>query len=430
MAANNVVKERIIRISRRPFIKWWQKLLITVGAMLIAFLLFGVISNIAAPGSFGEFYQLFFEGPFISFDSFLGVLWDAALLFIIAVALTPVFKMKFWNIGAEGQCLMGGLGAMIVLYFIAPKVPLFVALLLELVLAIVFAVVWAVIPGIFKALFNTNETLFTLMMNYVASGLVWAFVLANSNTVTGTINELYPDEHFGWIPIMEKFNNSYIVNIVIVILVAVLIWVYMRFSKHGYELSVVGGSQNTARYVGINVKKVIIRTVILTGIICGVVGFLVVAGSFHTITPEALGGRGFTAILICWIGEFNVPAMGAYSFIINFVSTGCKDASKWLPYSDKLGNICVALFFVLLLVSTFFVNFKVAVKWPKWLQKVFDAIRGFFKKIGAIFKKKPKDGEEEKKEVVDNNGIAMKDVEFSEEIVDTITEDTKKEEEE
>ena len=79
MAANNVVKERIIRISRRPFIKWWQKLLITVGAMLIAFLLFGVISNIAAPGSFGEFYQLFFEGPFISFDSFLGVLWDAAL---------------------------------------------------------------------------------------------------------------------------------------------------------------------------------------------------------------------------------------------------------------------------------------------------------------------------------------------------------------
>ena len=368
MATNNVVKERIIRVSRRAFIKPWQKYVITAGAILIAFLLFGVISTIAAPGSFLEFYELFFQGPFISGDSVLAVLWDAALLFLIAVALTPVFKMRFWNIGAEGQCLMGGLGAMIGLYFIAPHVPLFVALLIELALAIIFAVTWAVIPAIFKAFFNTNETLFTLMMNYVAAGLVWAFVIANSNTATGTINELWPNEHYGWIPIIDKLNNSYIANIIIVILVAVVIWVYLRFSKHGYELSVVGGSQNTARYVGINVKKVVIRTVILTGVICGFVGFLVVPGSAHTITPESMGGRGFTAILICWISNFSVPVMAFYSFLINFVSTGCKDASKWLPYSDKLGNICVALLFVALLVSTFFINFKVTIKLP-WHKK-------------------------------------------------------------
>ena len=368
MAENNV-KERFIRISRRASIKTWQKYVITAGAILLAFLLCGVVSSIAEPGSFGDFYAYFFEGPFVSGDAFLALAWDAALLFLIAVALTPVFKMKFWNIGAEGQCLMGGLGAMIALYFIAPHVPLFIALLIELIFSIIFAVVWAVIPGIFKALFNTNETLFTLMMNYVAAGLVWAFVLANSNTVTGTINELYPNDHFGWIPIMEQFNNSYIVNIIIVVLVAVLIWVYLRFSKHGYELSVVGGSQNTARYVGINVKKVIIRTVVLTGVICGVVGFLVVPGSAHTITPEALGGRGFTAILVCWIGEFSVPMMAFYSFLINFVSTGCKDASKWLSYSDKVANICVALFFVALLVSTFFINFKVSIKWSKLFSK-------------------------------------------------------------
>ena len=367
-ANNNVVKERIIRVSRRAFIKPWQRYAITAGAILIAFLFFGIISTIAAPGSFLEFYQLFFQGPFISGSSFLSVLWDAALLFLIAVALTPVFKMKFWNIGAEGQCLMGGLGALIGLYFIAPHVPLFVALLIELVLAIIFSVIWAVIPAIFKAFFNTNETLFTLMMNYIATAIVWAFVIANSNTATGTINELWPNEHYGWIPIIDQLNNSYIANIVIVILVAIVIWVYLRFSKHGYELSVVGGSQNTARYVGINVKKVVIRTVILTGVICGFVGFLVVPGSAHTITPESMGGRGFTAILICWISNFSVPVMAFYSFLINFVSTGCKDASKWLPYSDKLGNICVALLFVALLISTFFINFKVTIKLP-WKKK-------------------------------------------------------------
>lgn len=380
MATDNVAKERFLRVSRRPSIKSWVEYAIIIGAILLAFLLCGVISNIAAPGSFLEFYEYFFEGTFVSFDSFLPVIWQAALLFLIAVALTPVFKMRYWNIGAEGQCLMGGLGAMIGLYFVAPHVPLFLALLIELALGILFAVVWAVVPAIFKALFNTNETLFTLMMNYIAAGLVWAFELAFKNNLTGTIDELYTTEHYGWIPIMSEFNNSYIVNIVIIILVAVLIWVYLRFSKHGYELSVVGGSQNTARYIGINVKKVIIRTVILTGVICGIAGFLVVPGSAHTITHESMGGRGFTAILICWISDFSIPFMAFYSFLINFVATGCKDASKWLPYSDKLGNICVAMFFILLLVSTFFINFRVTVKW----NALFDKFKGFF----AKFKKK------------------------------------------
>ena len=420
MAANNVIKERIVRISRRPSIKWWQRLIIIASAILVAFLMCGVISTIAAPGTFFEFYQLFFEGPFVSGDAFLVVLWNAALLFLIAVALTPVFKMKFWNIGAEGQCLMGGLGAMIGLYFVAPHVPLFLALIIELALAMIFAVGWAVIPTIFKAFFNTNETLFTLMMNYIAAALVWAFELTFKNNSTGTIDELYRTEHYGWIPIIDKFNNSYIINIIIIVLVAVLVWVYLRFSKHGYELSVVGGSQNTARYVGINVKKVVIRTVILTGIICGVVGFLIVPGSAHTIAHESVGGRGFTAILICWISGFSIPAMGFYSFLINFVSTGCKDASKWLPYSDKLGNICVALFFVALLISTFFINFRVSIRWPKPIKKFFDKIKGLFKK-----KKKP-----DEVETVPNEGLAMKNVEFTSEIVDTITEDTKKEEEE
>lgn len=403
MAANNV-KERIVRVSRRASIKLWQRIVITLGAILIAFLMCGVVSTIAEPGSFLEFYELFFGGMFVSGGAFLTVLWDAAFLFLIAVALAPVFKMRFWNIGAEGQCLMGALGAMIGLLFIAPHVPLFVALLIEIALAMLFAVTWAVIPAIFKAFFNTNETLFTLMMNYIATALVWAFTLANSNNVVGSIDELYTGagEHYGWIPIAEQFNNSYIANIVIIALVAVVIWIYMKFSKHGYELSVVGGSQSTARYVGISVKKVIIRTVILTGVICGIVGFLAVAGNQHSISKEIIGGKGFTAILICWIGEFSVPLMAAYSFLINFISTGCKDASKWLSYSDKVGNICVALFFVALLVCTFFINFKTSINF----RVIWEDIKSFFKMIGDffrnLFKKKNKNEASEPVEVEAN----------------------------
>ena len=127
--------ERIIRLSRRVNVKTWQKIVVTVVAMLLAFLLCGIISEIAEPGSFGKFYTRFFQGSFISGDSFLTLMWDSAFLFLIAIALTPVFKMKFWNIGAEGQCIMGGLGALVGLYFIAPHVPLIIGLLIELLLA-------------------------------------------------------------------------------------------------------------------------------------------------------------------------------------------------------------------------------------------------------------------------------------------------------
>ena len=199
-----------------------------------------------------------------------------------------------------------------------------------------------------------------------------------------------------------------------------MIWVYLRFTKHGYEISVVGGSQNTARYIGINVRWVILRTIIVTGVICGIAGFLCVAGNYHTLTIDAIGGRGFTAIMICWIGNFSVPLMGLYSILISIVSTGCKNAASWLSYSDKLSNISVALFFITLIISTFFINFRVSIRLPNPIKKLFDKIKGLFKK-----KKKP-----EEVEAVPNEGLAMKDVEFTPEIVDTITEDTKKEEEE
>ena len=357
---------RIIRISRRVNVARWQKILITAGSILFSFLMCGLISTLVVPGSFFDFYYYMFRGTFLTPSITLKLLWNVAILLLIALALTPAFKMKFWNIGAEGQCLMGCLGAVIGLYFIAPHVPTFVALLIELVLAVSFGIIWAVIPAIFKAIFNTNETLFTLMMNYIAMGIVATFIMANANTGSGTIDPLNQTTHAGWIPISEYFNNSYIINIIIVVLVAVLLWVYLKYSKHGYELSVVGGSRNTAKYVGINVKVVIIRTIILSGAICGLAGFLIAAGGDHTISTVSIGGKGFTAILISWIGSFNVPLMSFYAFLISFISVGSDNAATWIGYSSNVANVLVALFFIFIIAGGFFINFKVHIKLPKF----------------------------------------------------------------
>ena len=384
--SEKVARERFIRISRRNNIRSWEKVVATASAIVFAFLICALISTIVAPGSFGDFFIYVYQGTFYTPRITLTLFWQTAILFIIAVALTPVFKMRYWNIGAEGQCLMGVLGAVIGLYFIAPHVPLIIALFIEIGLAIIFAIVWAVIPAIFKAFLNTNETLFTLMMNYIAYGIVSAFVMANANTSSGIIAPLNEETQAGWLPVFSYFNNSYIVNIIIVVVVAAIIWIYLRFSKHGYELSVIGGSQNTARYIGINVRKVIIRTVVLTGAVCGVAGFLIAAGAAHTIGEGSIGGKGFTAILICWISDFNIPLMVFYSFLISFVSIGSNNAAGWLEYPRAVSYISTAIFFIVLIASSFFLNFKVSIP---TLKRLFNNVGSFFKGLfQKIFKKK------------------------------------------
>ena len=357
-------RERIIRISRRSDLKLWQKGLIKAGFILFAFLFSGILSSMVAPGSFLDFYQYMFEGTFFNEKIFMNLLWQTALLFIIGVAVTPSFKMKFWNIGAEGQCLMGGLGALIVMKFIAPNIPNYFAVLLELLFAILFASLWAVIPAIFKAFTNTNETLFTLMMNYIAMGIVAALVIAWSTSGSNVLGIINPETHDGWLRFVGDFGNSYVINIFIIIIVAIIVHLYLRFSKHGYELSVVGGSRDTAKYVGINTKSVIIRTLVLSGSVCGIAGFLMVAGASHTVSSSLVNGRGFTAILVSWLGGFSVPMIALYSFLVSFVSIGSSNAAAWIGYSSTVGQVLSGFFFLVVIASTFFANFKVHIHLP------------------------------------------------------------------
>ena len=362
-------KERIVRINRRPEMKLWMRILIKVSFIIFALLVCGILSSLVKPGSFGKFYEYMMQGTFSSAKTVIKLFWEAGILFLIAVGLTPAFKMKFWNIGAEGQVLMGALGCLIALKFIAPHVPNFLAIIIELIMAVIFGATWSFIPAFFKAKFNTNETLFTLMMNYIAMGIVAACVVAWSTSGSNVLGVINNANHEGWLPLIKqigssKIGNSYLINVIIIGGLASVAWAYLKFSQHGYELAVVGGSRNTAKYVGINVQSVIIRTLILSGAIAGVAGFLMVAGSSHTVTATLAGGRGFTAILVAWLGEFNVPLMVVYSFLVAFVSTGSSNAAAWIGYSSTIGNVLTGIFFLLIIVSTFFVNFRVDIKLP------------------------------------------------------------------
>ena len=387
MKKNDIKRDPFIHLTRLPDPKarhyWFSKLISVVIALLIC----ALITNAMAPGSFGDFFKFLGLGTFSSSLQTLRVFQDTAILLLIALALTPAFKMKFWNIGAEGQVLIGALGATIAMKFLAGTMPNALLIFVCLALSILFSIIWAVIPAIFKAFFNTNATLFTLMMNYLASGLVAYFVFVwvpNGSAVLGVIN---PNTHDGWLP--KLFGQDYLINIITVVIITVLIFVYLKYSKHGYELTVVGESQNTARYVGINVKKTIIRTLILSGAVCGLVGFLLVNGTSHTLNADLVSGRGFTGILVAWLGHFNPFEMIFTAFLVAFITLGGSYAGDIFRFGTAYSKVLIGIFFFVFIASEFFLRYKMnfSAEVQAFFKKISDFFAKIFGPIGRFFKK-------------------------------------------
>ena len=237
-------------------------------------------------------------------------------------------------------------------------------LVIMAVVSLLAGAAWGMVPATFKAVWNTNETLFTLMMNYVAIQLTSYFVAlwenpVGSNTV-GVINQRTKD---GWFP--ELFGQEYGLNVVLVLLLTVGMFLYLKYSKQGYEISVVGDSENTARYAGINVKKVTIRTMAISGAICGLAGFIAVAGASHTISTSTAGGRGFTAIIVAWLAQFNTFVMILISFLLVFLQKGAIQIASQFNLNDYASNIITGIILFFILGSEFFINYRIILRGGK-----------------------------------------------------------------
>ena len=273
-----------------------------------------------------------------------------------ALAIAPCFKMRFWNIGAEGQVLAGGLAAAACMICLGGKLPNGLLIVLIVIAGIAAGAVWAVIPAIFKAKWNTNETLFTLMMNYVATSIVACMtnIMRGQASSLGTLNKA---TKAGWFPVI--MGQRYTINIIVVIVLTFVMYAYLRFSKQGYEISVVGESENTARYAGINVRRVTVRTMLISGAICGLCGFLIVAGKDQTISTASANGRGFTAIIVAWLAKFNTFYMALISFLLVFLERGASEIASAYSLNEYAADIITGIILFFILGSEFFINYRV-----------------------------------------------------------------------
>lgn len=242
---------------------------------------------------------------------------------------------------------------------LADTVPNGLLIAISAVASIIAGAIWGGIPAFFKAKWNTNETLFTLMMNYVATQLVAFFVIIwEVPKGAGQIGIINQSTQIGWLP--QIGGNKYMLNVIIILVLTVAVYVYLNYSKHGYELSVVGESERTARYVGIKVEKVIIRTMLLSGAICGIVGFLLVSGTDHTLSTSLSGGRGFTAVMISWLAKFNPIVMIFASMLLAFLDKGASAISTNFGLNHSFSDILTGIILFFIIGCEFFISYKLS----------------------------------------------------------------------
>ena len=353
----NKVREPLFHIAKRNSMVWWKAWLIRGAAILASLVVCALIIVLLTKQNPLEVYASMFKGSFGTKRKVWILLQNMAILLCISLAVTPAFKMRFWNLGAEGQVLIGGLASAACMFYIGDRLPNLLLILIMFAASILGGIIWGVIPAYFKAKWNTNESLFTLMMNYIAIQLVSFAIMVwvpSGSSVMGVINS---STSAGWIP--DLFGQKYLFNILVVAAVTALMFVYLKYSKHGYELSVVGESENTARYIGINVKKVIIRTMVLSGAVCGLAGFLLVSGTNHTISKTLAGGNGFTAIMVSWLAKFNPILMILTSFLIVFLQRGAGEIATNFRLNESVADILTGVIIFFIIGCEFFINYEI-----------------------------------------------------------------------
>lgn len=357
---NNMEKkhasEPFVRIAKRDSIYWWKAWGIRIAAIVAALVVDAMIIYFITKLNPIDVYVTMFNGAFGTPRRVWITLGDIMLLLCIAVGLAPAFKMRFWNVGAEGQVLVGGIATAACMIYL-DNLPTALIIVIMFIVSAVAGAIWGLIPAIFKAKWDTNETLFTLMMNYVAIQLT-SFMVSiwetpyGSNSV-GIINQ---NTRAGWFP--KMLGQNYTLNVILVMVITLAMFFYLKRSKHGYEIAVVGESRNTARYAGIDVKKVIVRTMLISGAVCGVAGMVGVAGMDHTISANTAGGRGFTAIIVAWMAKFNTITMILITALLIFLDRGAVEIASMYNLNEYASEMLMGVILFFLLGCEFFINYK------------------------------------------------------------------------
>jgi len=342
-----------IRVAKRNSIENWKALSIRFGSVIAAFIV-AALFIMAMGHNPIEVYSSMLIGGLGSEYAIKETIIKSVPLLIAGLGIAIAFKMKFWNIGAEGQLVMGAFGAsFIALNF--GNVPKFILIPLMALAAIICGGFWAMIPAFFKAKFKTNETIFTLMLNYIA--IKWVTYLQYGP---------WKDPNAMGFPKIAGFSDNAVlpkvfgvhIGVYAALLLAVIIYIFIKHTKRGYEISVIGESEKTAEYAGMNVSKIIISTIFLSGAICALAGMIQVSGVSKTLEVGIASGNGFTAIIIAWLSNLNPVVMVIISFLFAAMVQGSQYIQMAFGIPQSAAYILQGMILFFILGAQFFINYR------------------------------------------------------------------------
>ncbi len=354
-------KHSLFHIAKRDALPWYKAALIRGGAILLALIVCALVTTLLTGENPISIYSTIFRGAFGTARKTWVTFQNLAVLLGISLAVTPAFKMRFWNIGAEGQVLIGCLATAACMICLGGKISNALLIVIMLIASLAAGALWGFLPAIFKAKWNTNETLFTLMMNYIATQLAAFFIIVwEVPKGAGKIGIINQSSEAGWLPVIA--GKQYLLTILVVAVLTAVMYIYLSKSKHGYEIAVVGESQRTASYAGIKVSRVIVRTMVLSGAVCGLMGLLLTAGTDHTLTTTIVGGRGFTAVMVSWLAKFNPIAMIFTSLLLVVLGRGASEISSAFMLNQSFSDILTGIILFFIIGSEFFLTYKVSLR--------------------------------------------------------------------
>ena len=359
MSVHTEHREPLIRLAKRDDIPRARAWAIRAAAILLALVTGGLIIAVLGHNPI-QVYASMVEGSLGKSRVLRETVKKAIPLLGAAVAIAPAFKMKFWNIGAEGQILAGGIAASYFALFWADSLPRPVLLVVMAAAGVLAGGLWGLIPAVFKARWGTNETLFTLMLNYIVLGFV-KYLQAGPWGPDLNANGYPKIPMFDAAALLPKALGVHI-GWIIVLAVTALMFGYLKYSKQGYEIAVVGESVRTAQYAGMNVSHIIRRTMFLSGGIAGLVGFLQVSGASGTLTENTAGGIGFTAITVAWLAKLNPFVMIAIAALLAILEKGADTIQTLYTIPASAADMLTGIVLFFMLGCEFFISYRLIVR--------------------------------------------------------------------
>lgn len=359
-----------IHIVKRDSLPVMKKIGLYVGAVLLALVLGGILLLAIGVDPISYYVKMLTMGTLTSripHTTFMNYLNRFVPLVLTSLGLSLAFKMRFWNIGGEGQFIMGALATALVAITLGEVLPGWLVLILMCVAAMLAAGLYGLIAAALKVKFGTNETLLTLMLNYVALyGLTFLMDVKAPWNIFLNPEDLRPNpQNFGTavsfplIPLVGKFSLN--ICVPLAFLIGMLVHIYLKRSKQGYEISVVGDSTGTAHYAGMKVNRIVLRTVFFSACLIGLAAAFRV-GTAGTISASTTDDVGWTGIIVAWLAQLNTWVIFGVSALICLLHVGSANAQATFSVVDaNFANMLQGAILFLVLAADFFIRFRVVI---------------------------------------------------------------------